>query len=419
MENSMTDRNAKEDRQRRGLPKNIRQIGNVQGAVRIYMEDYVYTYLHGNGRSGWGHRGSIFVGTRWQENGQKYLFISGLVHIPDDCFKDGVPEFHDLMWAGIYQDIKRYYENVEILGWGMDVAGASARLTGSVEQLHRRAFHGQDRIAFFMDSLEKEEAFYVYEKNVLRRRDGYYVYYEKNPQMREYMLQGRTEEQPTEIDPQLAVVTSYRERAAKKGRSKGLRRVAYAACLTLLVMVSAMGVSLMTNAGRIHELEEAVAFLTSDKDDTDPALQNEQESAADGLQTESELNPPAVDTTAPDDAAADEPVQPDAAADEAEENEPDVAENEPETLPEEPDKTDEPEQQPQTAQSDEPAADADEPSEPAVSIPDTYIVQSGESLLGISQKLYGKNYTRELCERNGLEDENKIYAGQELLLLDK
>ena len=47
------------------------------------------------------------------------------------------------------------------------------------------------------------------------------------------------------------------------------------------------------------------------------------------------------------------------------------------------------------------------------------IVQKGESLLGISQKIYGKDYTEQLCALNELEDENKIYAGQKLLLLDK
>ena len=48
-----------------------------------------------------------------------------------------------------------------------------------------------------------------------------------------------------------------------------------------------------------------------------------------------------------------------------------------------------------------------------------YIVEKGESLLSISKKIYGKDYTDELCELNGLEDANKIYAGQKLLLLDK
>ena len=63
MENSMTDHSIKEDKQKLQLPKNIRQIGNMQGAVRIYVEDYVYTYLHGSGRSGWAHKGSIFLGS--------------------------------------------------------------------------------------------------------------------------------------------------------------------------------------------------------------------------------------------------------------------------------------------------------------------------------------------------------------------
>ena len=117
METSMTDCSTKEDKQKLRLPKNIRQIGNIQGAVRIYMEDYVYTYLHGSGKSGWAHRGSVFLGSRCQENGQKYIFISGLVHIPDESFQNGIPEFTDLMWGGVYQDMKQFYEDVEILGW--------------------------------------------------------------------------------------------------------------------------------------------------------------------------------------------------------------------------------------------------------------------------------------------------------------
>ena len=78
-----------------------------------------------------------------------------------------------------------------------------------------------------------------------------------------------------------------------------------------------------------------------------------------------------------------------------------------------PEQTDEPEAEPQIEDA------ADEEETPAFAEQDYYIVSRGESLLGISKKLYGKDYTKQLCERNGLEDENKIYAGQKLLLLDK
>ena len=35
-----------EDKQEAKLPRNIRQIGHPEKDFRIYMEDYVYTYLH-------------------------------------------------------------------------------------------------------------------------------------------------------------------------------------------------------------------------------------------------------------------------------------------------------------------------------------------------------------------------------------
>ena len=421
MENNMTDRSAKEDKKQLRLPKNIRQIGNIQGAVRIYVEDYVYTYLHGNGRQGWGHRGSVFLGSRYQENGQKYIFISGLVRIPDECFHDDVPEFTDLMWGGVYQEMKQFYEDVEILGWGMDVAGASAKLTGDLERIHRNAFQGQDKLLFLMDSLEKEEAFYVYEKNMLRRRDGYYVYYEKNPQMQEYMMQGKNEKEPlSEIDPQMAVVTNYRTRTAEKNRKsgKGFHAIVYVASLALLVAVSAMGVNMMSSAGKINRLEEAVSYLQSDQTSTElePVAQpKEQESL---LQTESEISASELTEEAngvgsetgqeqevseekeeeSTPAAVEETVS---AEDDGEEEQPSVKPQE--TAPQENEKTEESKVQETSALADQ----------------EYYIVQKGESLLGISQKLYGKDYTEQLCERNELEDENKIYAGQKLLLLDK
>lgn len=440
MDNSMTDRNAKEDKQKRQLPKNIRQIGNVQGPVRIYMEDYVYTYLHGNGRSGWAHRGSIFVGTKWHENGQKYLFISGLVHIPDEYFKDGMPEFTDMMWGGVYRDMKQYYDQVEILGWGMDVAGDCAKLTGNLEQVHRKAFQGQEKFAFLMDSLEKEEAFYIYEKNMLRRRDGYYVYYEKNPQMREFMMQGKDEgEHQPEIDPQKSVVTSYREITSKNSRKGGkvFQTMVYASCLALLVAVTAMGVNMMSSAGKIERLEEAVSFLEAEPaevesepaSEVEPATTSEAHQAtpqqmSPQIQIESEIESDTVPDTASDAESEDKSdgeseVQPNDESEDISDSKPEAAtgdESQTEPAQEQGDQTDEKSKAEHTAKTQKTQKQEETP---AFAQQDYYIVEKGESLLGISQKLYGKDYTRQLCELNDLEDENKIYAGQKLLLLDK
>ena len=48
---------------------------------------------------------------------------------------------------------------------------------------------------------------------------------------------------------------------------------------------------------------------------------------------------------------------------------------------------------------------------------DYYVVQKGETLAGISKKLYGDtSYVKAICKMNGLSDGNLIYIGKKLLL---
>mgnify|MGYP000201377284 FL=1 len=48
---------------------------------------------------------------------------------------------------------------------------------------------------------------------------------------------------------------------------------------------------------------------------------------------------------------------------------------------------------------------------------DYYVVQKGETLAGISKKLYGDtSHVKAICKMNGLSDGNLIYIGQKLLL---
>ena len=46
-----------------------------------------------------------------------------------------------------------------------------------------------------------------------------------------------------------------------------------------------------------------------------------------------------------------------------------------------------------------------------------YTVEFGETLMGISKKVYGTpGMVERLCEVNGIEDGDKILAGQKILL---
>ena len=62
------------------LPKNIRQIGSPDGHKRIYMEDYVVTYLNYIARPGSTQaRGAILLGESKKSDAGDVIFISGAV----------------------------------------------------------------------------------------------------------------------------------------------------------------------------------------------------------------------------------------------------------------------------------------------------------------------------------------------------
>ena len=55
-------------------------------------------------------------------------------------------------------------------------------------RIHLRYFGGE-KVLMLMEPAEKEEAFFFFENGLMVRQRGYYIYYEKNPLMQEYMIE--------------------------------------------------------------------------------------------------------------------------------------------------------------------------------------------------------------------------------------
>ena len=73
------------------MPKNIRQIGNAPDKKKIYIEDYVMTFLRkiaepGNTTS----RGAILLGEYFRDGDTETLFISGAVEAQNLEFEQAV-----------------------------------------------------------------------------------------------------------------------------------------------------------------------------------------------------------------------------------------------------------------------------------------------------------------------------------------
>ena len=101
------------------LPRNVRQIGMTDQNYRIYMEDYVYTFLGrvaavGENKEEKERCLAVLMGeTKW-DAGTGYLFIRGAVLVLCKEISQEHVEFTDAMWQQIHEDTEKYFEGEEI-----------------------------------------------------------------------------------------------------------------------------------------------------------------------------------------------------------------------------------------------------------------------------------------------------------------
>ena len=176
------------------LPKNIRQMGSPRGRHKIYLEDYVYIYLRTTSKDK-ESCAAVFLGKSQVVKDIRYTFIKGVIECSEVVFQWERISLDDSFWDYIYKEEKQYFPDTEIVGWFLGRAGQAMELSPMVEAAHRKYFAGRDKVLMLMDILEGEELFFVYEQGYLQKREGYYIYYEKNLSMQEYMVSKKEEEQ--------------------------------------------------------------------------------------------------------------------------------------------------------------------------------------------------------------------------------
>ncbi|MCC8067652.1 MAG: LysM peptidoglycan-binding domain-containing protein [Clostridiales bacterium] len=78
------------------LPRNIRQIGDIQGRQKICLEDYVMTYIRKMEDRGAGNYLGVFLGERKSTPDADCVFVRGIMEIPDFSLKNSEKEKADV-----------------------------------------------------------------------------------------------------------------------------------------------------------------------------------------------------------------------------------------------------------------------------------------------------------------------------------
>ena len=268
------------------LPKNIRQIGSPSGNKRIYIEDYVVTYLNYIARPGSTcARGAILLGETKKSDIGDIVFISGAVDAQNIEFDMDETEFSEEAWSEIYEQVKEFFPELSVVGWFLSRMGFSTAINDKIEKIHIENFPGNDKVLLVTDSLESDDAFYMYQRGQLLRQKGYYIYYSKNEAMQGYILHQRGEVTDTENNEirrkDEEIIKAYRDKNGRTGSSKseGINLIYVASTFVVLAML-AMGITVISNYDKVQDMEVTInrLELTADgNDETAPAMNNPKE----------------------------------------------------------------------------------------------------------------------------------------------
>ncbi|MGL4363325.1 MAG: LysM peptidoglycan-binding domain-containing protein [Cellulosilyticaceae bacterium] len=403
----------------------VRPIGDVDCDYAVYLEDYVYTYLYQYAQTDLSceHSAAIF-GEYYPET--KEMIVCGAIPIPKHMLNQADEWVNQAALESLYDEKEKYFPGTSLLGWLHMQPGYGTMLTMKEVKVHRELFSKEGSLLLLIDPINKIETFHIYEDDMLKEQSGYYIYYDKNPSMQQYMLdKPLVEMEKEEIDD--SAVTQFREIGQRRKREYQQRKktnfTVIAASVLLLGMAAVMLQVDETKQGNRNDVvDQSVqnAQVAENQSSTpqftfvDPTNMDEvdtlegddvdQEVSLDDTVDVTEDTTDAENTDVADSNDSDEDVS--EVYNETNETEVDDVENEIETEEVETEEVD----------SEEEAEDASVETEvESTEKYTTYVVESGDTLRRISEKHFEtESRAKDISSLNGIENGDHIFVGQTL-----
>ena len=360
-------------------PKNIKQIGEVSSDKKIYIEDYAFTYINSiayNNPSD--SQAGVLLGENQTDGDEKCVFIKGIIKakLGTEVEEKGV-YFNESVWNGIYSDVEKYFPDLAVVGWFAAIPEVTPERMMKLKKIHLDNFAGTMKTFYLIDTVEKEENFYLYENGELKKQKGYVCFYERNYEMQEYMLERRerksSEDGPDKVMKSIRNIIREKEELHEQKKNA---RFMYGVSTFMVIVILVIGINLMNNYQKMKKFDKSISSLMVQMSGNDTATQEE---VVPVNKLEGGVYPTEAETTsqtAGTGAVSTENVTVTAA---------------------------------QPVEEQTVAATANEVK--------TYTVKAGDTIMGICKKYYGDtSKCNEVIAYNNIKDENFLYIGQQIKL---
>ena len=360
-------------------PKNIKQIGEVSSDKKIYIEDYAFTYINSiayNNASD--SQAGVLLGENQTDGDEKCVFIKGIIKakLGTEVEEKGV-YFNESVWNGIYSDVEKYFPDLAVVGWFAAIPEVTPERMMKLKKIHLDNFAGTMKTFYLIDTVEKEENFYLYENGELKKQKGYVCFYERNYEMQEYMLERRerksSEDGPDKVMKSIRNIIREKEELHEQKKNA---RFMYGVSTFMVIVILVIGINLMNNYQKMKKFDKSISSLMVQMSGNDTATQEE---VVPVNKLEGGVYPTEAETTsqtAVTSVVSTENVTVTAA---------------------------------QPVEEQTVAATANEVK--------TYTVKAGDTIMGICKKYYGDtSKCNEVITYNNIKDENFLYIGQQIKL---
>lgn len=382
------------------LPKNTRQIGEEIGEKKLYVEDYVVTYLNRLANEKDVAR-AILIGTVREQNLYPYIFIDGAVEVEDYHMDEKQREEFE-------KKIEMEFGIRKIMGWFLSSKEGPVIYNQEVLDTYRQYFAEENQVLLVSDPLEEELNAFFMEDDMLTEQPGYQIYYEKNLPMQNRLIEkniGKSREKGAENKDD--AIHRFRELVKLKKTEKETEEekkngwLTYIASGFLVMTILALGVTIIYSYDRMKQVEQSLAILSNHVDSQKEYVTDQPESAE-------EVISHIKDVTEETETVSLEDI---------------TVEEETFTGTTFWNQTEQEKTEPETEAVSEKETAAETESQDAqntignVTARASYTVKMGDTLAGISQMYYGTTEkVQEICSLNGITDEDPILPGQKILL---
>ena len=382
------------------LPKNTRQIGEEIGEKKLYVEDYVVTYLNRLANEKDVAR-AILIGTVREQNLYPYIFIDGAVEVEDYHMDEKQREEFE-------KKIEMEFGIRKIMGWFLSSKEGPVIYNQEVLDTYRQYFAEENQVLLVSDPLEEELNAFFMEDDMLTEQPGYQIYYEKNLPMQNRLIEkniGKSREKGAENKDD--AIHRFRELVKLKKTEKETEEekkngwLSYIASGFLVMTILALGVTIIYSYDRMKQVEQSLAILSNHVDSQKEYVTDQPESAEEVISHIKDVTEE-TETVSLEDITVEEETF----AGTTFWNQTEQEKTEPET---------------EAVSEKETAAETE--SQDAqntignVTARASYTVKMGDTLAGISQMYYGTTEkVQEICSLNGITDEDPILPGQKILL---